>query len=175
VGSSAVLYFDGVLSPVSCKIGGVLKRLGEEDVEYSDPLPNCTCNEAEYHALIRGLKLATDLGVTDLSVFGDSMLVVMQVRGSGSARRRTSRPSSPTSPAPTPSSSTLVRASPRRPRAQHPGGRAHPLTLPGFSRRPSCPNNRAMAIYTGPDGKEYDCEQLAEGQVFESGTTAAEG
>jgi hypothetical protein len=32
-----------------------------------------------------------------------------------------------------------------------------------------------MAIYTGPDGKEYDCEQLPEGQVFPSGTAARKG
>jgi ribonuclease HI len=88
VGSSAVLYFDGSSKPGSCKIGGVLKRLGEEDVEYSDPLPDCTCNEAEYHALIRGLKLATNLGVTDLTVFGDSMLVVMHTKGKWKCKKK---------------------------------------------------------------------------------------
>lgn len=40
-----------------------------------------TNNEAEYAALIAGLELAHDKGVTDLSVFCDSQLIVSQVKG----------------------------------------------------------------------------------------------
>lgn len=40
-----------------------------------------TNNEAEYMALIAGLELACEKGVTDLSVFCDSQLVVSQVKG----------------------------------------------------------------------------------------------
>lgn len=38
-------------------------------------------NVAEYTALIIGLKIALDLGVTEISVYGDSMLVINQVQG----------------------------------------------------------------------------------------------
>jgi len=40
----------------------------------------CTNNVSEYEALIRGLKKAIDLGVKDLKVYGDSEIIVKQVR-----------------------------------------------------------------------------------------------
>lgn len=40
-----------------------------------------TNNEAEYAALIAGLELARDKGVTDVSVYCDSQLIVSQVKG----------------------------------------------------------------------------------------------
>ena len=41
-------------------------------------------NEAEYEALIFGLHLATDIGVKDISVTCDSLLIVNQIQGSKS-------------------------------------------------------------------------------------------
>ena len=38
-------------------------------------------NEAEYHALITGLKAAIELGIQDIRVRGDSNLIVSQVKG----------------------------------------------------------------------------------------------
>ena len=38
-------------------------------------------NEAEYEALIAGLKLARDIGARRVKALSDSMLVVQQVRG----------------------------------------------------------------------------------------------
>ena len=38
-------------------------------------------NEAEYEALIAGLKLARDIGAKRIKALSDSMLVVQQVRG----------------------------------------------------------------------------------------------
>lgn len=40
----------------------------------------CTCNTAEYEALIQGIKIALAKGVENLVVIGDSQLVVRQVR-----------------------------------------------------------------------------------------------
>ena len=40
-----------------------------------------TNNEAEYEALITGLRLAKDLDVQDLEVYSDSQIVVQQVKG----------------------------------------------------------------------------------------------
>ena len=38
-------------------------------------------NEAEYEAVITGLRLAWELGVEDIEVFSDSVLIVNQVTG----------------------------------------------------------------------------------------------
>ena len=39
----------------------------------------CTNNEAEYEALLFGLEILKDAGVTHVEVYGDSLLVVQQV------------------------------------------------------------------------------------------------
>lgn len=41
----------------------------------------CSNNEAEYKALLVGLKAAQKLGIKKLKVFGDSELVIKQVGG----------------------------------------------------------------------------------------------
>lgn len=45
-------------------------------------------NEAEYEAVIAGLKLARELGVQDIEVFSDSMLIVNQVTGEFQAKEK---------------------------------------------------------------------------------------
>jgi ribonuclease HI len=40
----------------------------------------CTNNTIEYEALVQGLKKDIDLGVKELKVFGDSEIIVRQVR-----------------------------------------------------------------------------------------------
>ena len=45
-----------------------------------------TDNEAEYEALIVGLKLTKELGVKSVEIFYDSRLVVYQVRGDYQAK-----------------------------------------------------------------------------------------
>ena len=47
-----------------------------------------TNNEAEYEALITGLRLAKDLDVQDLEVYSDSQIVVQQVKGEYEAREQ---------------------------------------------------------------------------------------
>ena len=42
---------------------------------------NCTNNMAEYEVCIFGLKATIDLGITSLRVFGDSALVISQIKG----------------------------------------------------------------------------------------------
>ena len=43
-------------------------------------------NEAEYEALIAGLKLAKDAGAEGIEIFSDSMLVVQQLKGEYDAK-----------------------------------------------------------------------------------------
>ena len=59
----------------------VLKSLGEEHTfTYKLGFP-CSNNEAEYEALLVGLKAAKRLGIKKLKVFRDFELVIKQVRG----------------------------------------------------------------------------------------------
>jgi len=43
---------------------------------------NCTNNTVEYEALIQGLKKAIDLDIKELIAYGDSEIIVRQVRNS---------------------------------------------------------------------------------------------
>lgn len=52
-----------------------------------------TNNVAEYHGLILGLKEARDRGIKHVTVRGDSMLVVQQMRGEYTVRSANLRPS----------------------------------------------------------------------------------
>ena len=70
------MYFDGSSTFQKGGIGVVLKSLGEEHTfAYKIPFP-CSNNEAEYEALLVGLKAARRLGIKRLKVFGDSRLVI---------------------------------------------------------------------------------------------------
>ena len=57
------------------------ERCGEIIKEICTSLGVATVNEAEYHALITGLKAAIELGIEDIRVRGDSNLIVSQVKG----------------------------------------------------------------------------------------------
>jgi ribonuclease HI len=41
----------------------------------------CTNNQIEYESLLHGLEVLRDLGARDIDVFGDSNLIVQQIRG----------------------------------------------------------------------------------------------
>jgi ribonuclease HI len=82
--SEYVLYFDGCSkgNPGHSGIGAVLYK-NEEEVWASHKYigSNKTNNEAEYSALILGLKQSVRLNITSLSVCGDSLLVINQING----------------------------------------------------------------------------------------------
>jgi ribonuclease HI len=79
-----ILFCDGSVrgNPGPAGIGVVvadangmpLKRFGEQ-------LPPCTNNEAEYHALVRGLRECLRMGASQVDVYMDSDLVRLQVLG----------------------------------------------------------------------------------------------
>jgi hypothetical protein len=77
------LYFDGSKSKEGAGAGCVLidptgnKTLIACRLEFE-----CTNNTVEYEALLQGLKKAVDMNVQNLMVFGDSEIVVRQVRNS---------------------------------------------------------------------------------------------
>jgi ribonuclease HI len=80
----ATLHADGGArgNPGPAGIGVVLKD-GSGDVigEIAEGIGEATNNVAEYSALIAGLELALEKGVTDIDVYLDSELVVSQIKG----------------------------------------------------------------------------------------------
>ena len=55
----------------------------EHSLILSFPTPN---NQAEYEALLAGLRLAEDLGAREIQIFTDSQLVASQVQGEYQAK-----------------------------------------------------------------------------------------
>lgn len=78
------LYVDGACrgNPGPGGAGAVLfDPGGERQAAESRYLGETTNNVAEYQALLLGLELAQNLGVRNLQVFADSLLVVQQLKG----------------------------------------------------------------------------------------------
>jgi ribonuclease HI len=85
----AVLFTDGGArgNPGPAGIGVVLRDArGKVLGEIAKPIGIATNNIAEYKALIAGLELALDSGVTQLEVCVDSKLVKQQVQGNWKIR-----------------------------------------------------------------------------------------
>jgi hypothetical protein len=75
------LYFDGSKSQEGLGVGCILIEHKGKCYFLSCRLEfECTNNTAEYEALVQGLKKAIDLDVKELKVFGDSEIIVRQVR-----------------------------------------------------------------------------------------------
>ena len=81
-GSRWTLYFDGASNALGNDIGAVLISPEGCHTPFTARLCfSCTNNMAEYEACIFGLKTAIDLGIKSLVVFGDSTLVISQIKG----------------------------------------------------------------------------------------------
>ncbi|KAK0586642.1 hypothetical protein LWI29_010130 [Acer saccharum] len=81
------LYTDGSSNQADCGAGIVL--IDPEGIECSHCFRfefKVTNNEAEYEALLAGMKVATEQGVEYLAVRSDSQLVINQVSGTYQAR-----------------------------------------------------------------------------------------
>jgi ribonuclease HI len=74
------MYFDGSLKLDGGSTGVLLISARGEQLKYVlQILWVVSNNEAEYEALLHGLRLAVSLGIKRLLVYGDSLLVVQQV------------------------------------------------------------------------------------------------
>ena len=81
---SAFMYCDGASrgNPGPAGVGVlILDQHDRQILELSNFLETATNNQAEYLALISGLKAAEDVGIKRLQIFLDSELVVKQVLG----------------------------------------------------------------------------------------------
>ena len=91
----ASLYTDGGArgNPGPAGIGAVLRdEDGEVLGEIAQGIGDATNNVAEYVALITGLEMALDRGVTDIEIYMDSELVVSQLLGKWKIKKDTLRP-----------------------------------------------------------------------------------
>ena len=81
-GSRWSMYFDGASNALGNDIGAVIISPKGSHIPFTARLCfNCTDNMAEYEACIMGLQAAIDLRIKFLSVFGDSPLVINQIKG----------------------------------------------------------------------------------------------
>jgi ribonuclease HI len=75
------LFFDGPVCSRGQGIGCVLVSPSNEIFELSAKLEfTCMNNQVEYESLLYGLEYLKEMGVTRVEAFGDSMLVVQQVK-----------------------------------------------------------------------------------------------
>jgi ribonuclease HI len=90
----AKMHIDGASrgNPGRAAYAVVLARPGHAVVEEADVIGTATNNVAEYTALVKGLELAHELGVTRLAVFSDSELMVKQMNGEYKVKHADMRP-----------------------------------------------------------------------------------
>ena len=77
------VFVDGAFSALGVEAGIVVITPEWIKLEHSFRLGfNASNNEAEYEALLAGLRVVSDLGAKEVEVYSDSQLVVNQVQGS---------------------------------------------------------------------------------------------
>lgn len=91
--TSTIVKFDGGArpNPGPSAIGYIVET-DDWTEEGSEHIGELTNNRAEYHALIRGLEVASEKGCTEVEARGDSQLVVKQVRDEWSVNEPKLRP-----------------------------------------------------------------------------------
>jgi ribonuclease HI len=76
------LYFDGSVCSKGQGAGCVIISPSRMYIDLSVRLEcACTNNQVEYESLLHGLEYLRDSGARDVDVFGDSNLIVQQIRG----------------------------------------------------------------------------------------------
>ncbi|KAG8473187.1 hypothetical protein CXB51_035220 [Gossypium anomalum] len=81
------LSFDGASNAVGNRIGAVLVSPNGDYYPFTCKLDfDCTKNMAEYEACIMGLRAAIKRGIKTLEVYGDSALVIYQLKGEWETR-----------------------------------------------------------------------------------------
>jgi ribonuclease HI len=80
------LYFDGSVCSKGLGVGCVIISPSGVYIDLSIRLEfACTNNQVEYKSLLHGLEYLRHLGARDVDVFGDSNLIVWEIRGIANA------------------------------------------------------------------------------------------
>ena len=86
-GSRWKLVFDGASNALGHGVGAIITSPNGGHTPFTARLCfDCTNNMAEYEACILGLEAAIDLRIKILEVYGDSALVIYQIRGEWETR-----------------------------------------------------------------------------------------
>jgi len=87
------MYFDGVVNVSGNGAGAVIISPKRKQYPISIKLHfSCTNNTAEYEAFIHGLEGALEMRIGKLEVYGDSMLIICQVKGKWQTKDEKLRP-----------------------------------------------------------------------------------
>ena len=88
------LYFDGASrsNPGPASFGGVFYLNKKEIFTYKKYIGTATNNQAEYRGLLTGLNHARRLKIKNLTVYGDSNLVIQQVLGKWKVKSKNIKP-----------------------------------------------------------------------------------
>ena len=82
-----IVWFDGVSNALDHEIGAVLVSSDKKYIPFTARLCfDYTNNIAEYEACAIGIRVAIDFGVKLLKVYGDSTLVIHQLKGESETR-----------------------------------------------------------------------------------------
>ncbi|KAG9458863.1 hypothetical protein H6P81_003371 [Aristolochia fimbriata] len=82
------MYFDGAARKNGAGAGVLFMSPSDDLMPYSFILSHCcTNNEAEYQAIILGLGMTVEMGLSQLEIFGDSALVIKQLIGEFEVRK----------------------------------------------------------------------------------------
>jgi hypothetical protein len=85
------LYFDGSVYIKGQGVGCMIISPSGMYIDLSIRLEfACTNNQLEYESLLHGLEYSRDVGARDIDVFGDSNLIMQQIRGIVNALMRCS-------------------------------------------------------------------------------------
>jgi ribonuclease HI len=75
------MFFDGASSKEGAGAGVIFVSPTQETISLSYKLEfETTNNVAEYEALVLGLRVAKDMGIEELSLFGDAKLIVHWIK-----------------------------------------------------------------------------------------------
>lgn len=86
------LYFDGASrgNPGPASFGGVIYDSNkEEKINYKKAIGVETNNYAEYQAMLAGIKICIKYNIKEVNVYGDSKLVIEQVKGNWKVKNET--------------------------------------------------------------------------------------
>jgi ribonuclease HI len=87
------MFFDGAVNVYGNGAGAVIISPDKKQYPVAVKLHfECTNNTAEYEACILGLKVALELKIEKIDVYGDSMLIICQVKGEWQTKEEKLRP-----------------------------------------------------------------------------------
>ena len=82
IGTSSLFFYSASKGNLGLAgVGGVIyDHMGNKQKEYARGIGTATNNREEWLTLIKGLELARDTGIEEMSVIGDSLIIIRETR-----------------------------------------------------------------------------------------------